>query len=164
MTSYLAGFEFTNSVLLPQLLFFNNLFVHFTFQLQSPPSFLPQSCPYKYPPTNPSSHSSQRRQNLLGHHPGKSSSSRTSHILFHWGSPGRGRGSNGRHQSQRQPPLQLLGDTHEDQTAHLLHMYKGCRSSLCMVFGWWFSLCDPPSLSFISAGIKGISPCLVWRA
>lgn len=30
------------------------------------------------------------------------------------GSPRRGKGSNGRQQSQRQTPLQLLGDTHDD--------------------------------------------------
>jgi hypothetical protein len=53
------------------------------------------------------------------------------------------RGSSNREQSQRQPPLQLLGDPHEDQGEHLLCMCRGPRSSPCMFFGWWFNLCEP---------------------
>lgn len=42
----------------------------------------------------------------------------------------------GRQQTQKQPLLQLLGNTHENQDAHLLHMWNGSRSSLCSLFGW----------------------------
>ena len=59
------------------------------------------------------------------------------------GSPGRGRGSNGRQQSQRQPLLQLLGDPHEDQAAHLLQMRRGSSSRSCMFPGWFPRLCEP---------------------
>jgi hypothetical protein len=42
------------------------------------------------------------------------------------GSPGRGRGFSGRQQNQRQLlPLQLLGNSHENQDAHLLGMSRG---------------------------------------
>jgi hypothetical protein len=41
------------------------------------------------------------------------------------GSPVRGRGANDRQQRQRQPPVQLLGDPHEDQAAHLLQKNRG---------------------------------------
>ena len=48
------------------------------------------------------------------------------------GSPARGKGPNGRQESlsQRQPLLQLLGDPHEDQATHLLHICRGPRTSL----------------------------------
>ena len=55
---------------------------------------------------------------------------------------GRGRGSNDRQQNQRQPLFQLSGDPHEDQAAH--GGSGGTRSSLCMLYDWWFSLCEPP--------------------
>jgi hypothetical protein len=51
------------------------------------------------------------------------------------GSPCRGRGSNGRQHGQRQPPLHLLGDPHEDHAKHLLQMCEGPRSSPYMLFG-----------------------------
>ena len=31
-----------------------------------------------------------------------------------------------------------------EHVTHLLHMCRGPRSSPCMLFGWWFSLCEPP--------------------
>ena len=40
-------------------------------------------------------------------------------------SPVRGRESNGRHLSQRQLPLQSVGDIHENQAAHLLQVCWG---------------------------------------
>ena len=51
-------------------------------------------------------------------------------------SPGRRKGSNSRQQSQRQPPLKLLGNSQEDQTAHLLQKCRGPRSNPSMLFGW----------------------------
>lgn len=60
------------------------------------------------------------------------------------GSSARGRGSNGRRWSQTQPLLQLLGDTCEDQAAHLLQMHRGPKFSSCMLFVWWFSHCETP--------------------
>jgi hypothetical protein len=60
------------------------------------------------------------------------------------GSPAREMESSGRPESQRQPPLQLLGNLHEDQATYLLQVCKGPRSSLCMLFGWCFSLCEHP--------------------
>lgn len=63
-------------------------------------------------------------------------------ILFYLGdSPVRGKGSNGRQQSQRHPLLLLLGISHEDPIAKLLHMCRGPRSVPCMLSGWCFSLC-----------------------
>lgn len=64
----------------------------------------------------------------------------SSPITAQQGSPVRRRGSNGRQQNQRQHPLQLLRDPHEDQAAHLLQMWP--RSRPGMLFGWWFSLCE----------------------
>ena len=45
------------------------------------------------------------------------------------GSQGRGRGSKGRQQSQRQSLLQFLGDSHEDQAAHLYKCWGGLGSA-----------------------------------
>jgi hypothetical protein len=36
----------------------------------------------------------------------------------------------------------MLGDLHEDQASHLLQMAIGPRSSLWMLFCWWFSICE----------------------
>jgi Holliday junction resolvasome RuvABC endonuclease subunit len=49
---------------------------------------------------------------------------------------GRGKGSKGRQQSQRQLHLQLLGDPHEDQAAELLQICGVPRSRLaCSLAG-----------------------------
>jgi hypothetical protein len=37
----------------------------------------------------------------------------------------------------------LLGNPYEDQAAHLLQICRGPGSSPCMLFDWWFSLCEP---------------------
>ena len=42
----------------------------------------------------------------------------------------------GRQQAQGQPLLQLLGNLHEDQAAHLLHICREPRSSLCWLLHW----------------------------
>jgi hypothetical protein len=47
-------------------------------------------------------------------------------------------------QSQRQPQCQLLGDSHEEKVAYLLHICKGLDLGSFMLFGWWFILCDSP--------------------
>jgi hypothetical protein len=53
------------------------------------------------------------------------------------GSSVKGMGCMGRQQIRAQPPLQLLGDPHEDQDAHLLHICGGPRSSPCSFFDLW---------------------------
>lgn len=40
--------------------------------------------------------------------------------------------------------LPLLVNRNNDQTTCLLPVFRECRSSLYMLFGWWFSLCEPP--------------------
>jgi hypothetical protein len=44
----------------------------------------------------------------------------------------------------RQSPFYFTSRPHEDQTAHLLQMCKGSRSSSSMLGGWWPSLCELP--------------------
>ena len=73
----------------------------------------------------------------------------------------------GRQQSQRQPLFQLLGHSHEGQSAYWLRMCwglgKGTRSSPCKLFGWWFSLCwahgpklvDSVDLLVMSSSLQG---------
>jgi len=76
--------------------------------------------------------------------PGTSSHCRTRCILSHWGHTrlqlGEWNLQAGRPQSQRQLLFRLLGDSHEDQPGYLLHKYRGPRSSICALFGWWFGL------------------------
>jgi hypothetical protein len=36
----------------------------------------------------------------------------------------------------------LLGDPHEDHAAQLLHICRRLRSVPCLLFCWWFSLCE----------------------
>jgi hypothetical protein len=67
----------------------------------------------------------------------------SSHTDARQGGSFKGTGSIGRQQIQEQPSLQLLGDLHEDQAAHLLQMCIGHRSSPCMFFAWRFSCCEP---------------------
>jgi len=75
------------------------------------------------------------------------------------GSPVMGMKSTGRQQSQEQRLPQLLRDPHEDQAAHLLHMFGKPRSSLCWLFGWWFSLWVSPrvQVSWLCWSSCGIS-------
>ena len=44
--------------------------------------------------------------------------------------------------SHKQSLFQLLEVPHEDQAAHLLHMYRGARSIPCILSDWWVSLCE----------------------
>ena len=124
-----------------------NLFIHFTFPSQSP--FLLSS---KSPPHYPLSHSplsfpletllregrqpTLAYQVLSGLNASSLSEARKSSLA-------RGMRSKGSQWSQRQHPFQLLGDPHEDQAARLLQMCQWPRSSLHMLFGCWFSLCEP---------------------
>ena len=52
--------------------------------------------------------------------------------------------SNDREQRPRQLLLHLLGDPHEDQVALLLQMFRGSRSSSCMLPGLWPRLSELP--------------------
>jgi hypothetical protein len=73
---------------------------------------------------------------ILGHLAGLCMSSPTQ---AQPGSPAVRRGS-----TKSEPPLlQLLGDPHEDQALPLLQMWRVSRYSPYMLFGCWFSLCDP---------------------
>jgi hypothetical protein len=65
------------------------------------------------------------------------------HLLLRLDKAVRGKVPEGRWLSQRQLLFLLSGDLHEDQAACLLHMCRGHRSVLCMLSGWWFSLCEP---------------------
>lgn len=38
----------------------------------------------------------------------------------------------------------IVRGPNEEQTAHQLHLCRGPRGSLCMLFGWWTNLCVPP--------------------
>jgi hypothetical protein len=55
--------------------------------------------------------------------------------------------------------LQLFGILHEDQAAHLLHMFRLPRSNPCMLFGWLFSLWEPPNvhISWLYLSSFGVS-------
>jgi hypothetical protein len=57
------------------------------------------------------------------------------------GSAVRRKESKGRQQSQSQPPLQLLGDPlYYTSATYVLEAWV----QPCMLFHWWFSLCEPP--------------------
>lgn len=87
------------------------------------------------------------------------------------GSPVRGRRASGRQLSQRQPPLHLLEDPHEEQAAHLPQMCREPRSSHRMLLGWWFSLWEPPhprhglrlvdSVGFIVVSLTPLAPSIL---
>lgn len=51
-----------------------------------------------------------------------------------------------RQQFYRQPPFQLLGDSHRDRDVCLLCMFHGPRFSLCMLTGYWISIWDRPEV------------------
>ena len=72
------------------------------------------------------------------------------------GSPYRGRGSNGRQQSQKQPQLQLLGDHIKTK----LHIGYKCVEDLgpAMFFGLWFSSSEPRDSRLINTvGLLSVS-------
>lgn len=85
--------------------------------------------------------SSQRSGTTLGPPVGSIDLS-TSHTEAQLGSLFRRKKSNIRQLSQRSHLLQWLVNRHEGQAAHLPQMYREPRSSPCMFFGWWFSLCE----------------------
>lgn len=129
------------------------LFIHFPSLSQPPPTSLPR--PTLRPPPSPLPYtphfpSLRRRRVTIPPPPYQPA-------LEHWvasglkesssgeadqGGPAKGKGSEGKqqHLSQRQPLLQLLKDSHENQATHLIYMCRGPRSSLWMLFGWWFNL------------------------
>ena len=122
-----------------------NLFIVFTYQIQSPLSFLSSSTL-----PHPLSHYTlpcSGYQPTLAHQIslGLSTSSPTE---AREGILTRRKGSKGR--QQREFPLQLLENLREDQAAHLLNMRKGPRSSPCMLFCWWLCLCEPHGPRFVS--------------
>jgi hypothetical protein len=139
-------------------LFSINLFTHFTSPSQ--PLLFPVSPSHCPSPPQPLTFTSEKGHTHTHTHththqiptyPGTSNHSRrlgTSSLTeARQGSPVRGTGSTGRQQSQIKSRFQMLKDSHEDRVAHLLHymFVWGWRgSSLCMLFGWWFSLWNPP--------------------
>lgn len=83
-------------------------------------------------------------ENLPWNPPWCSQTKKSSPTEARHSSPASRKGSKGLCQSQRYPLLLLLGDPHDVQTAHLLFMYRGSKSISCMLFGQWFSVCEPP--------------------
>lgn len=80
-------------------------------------------------------------------HFGISSHNRTKHFLSHWGQKAAqlAEGDPKTYNRVRDSPLlQMLGNSDEDQAAHLLQIY---RASMCMQpmhAGWWINLCELP--------------------
>ena len=116
------------------------LFIHITFQSQPPSSSSPRPALTNTLTPLPTPVLREGEAPLwyhftLGHRvpAGLSTSSPTK---AQTGGPGRGRGSNGRQQNQRQPQFQLLRDTNEDKVGHLLQIWgHGARPSSYMLFG-----------------------------
>lgn len=113
---------------------FSHLLIHFISWLKSTSPFSSQSHLHT-PPLIPTSPSPLRRednphcyQHTLAPHvtAGLGASSPTA---TRQGSPAK---------SQNQPLLHLLGDPHGDHVAHLLHICRGPRSSVCC-WGWILS-------------------------
>jgi hypothetical protein len=83
------------------------------------------------------------------------------------GRPVRGKGSRDRQQGQSQPLLLQLQVPHEDQAAHLLHMYQETTSISGMLFGWWFSFCEPlwsrlvDSVGFLVVSLATLDPSIL---
>jgi hypothetical protein len=73
------------------------------------------------------------------------------------GNPAKGKGSKGRQQSQRQPLLLLLV-LHEDQAVQLLHMFRGPRSTPCML-SVSVGPCD--SVGFLSVSLTSLAPSIL---
>lgn len=88
-----------------------------------------QSYPYKS--LLPLPHLPQR----MGSPPWTSSSSRTKHMLSNWAPTRQFNQEKGIQQSQRQPPLQLLGDVHGKDATHPINIYRGSRASPSLLFG-----------------------------
>lgn len=99
-------------------------------------------------PTSPPFSWEKERLPIGTHPPWYISHSGNKCILSLWGQtvqPSYGAGNpKTPQQSQRQPQCQLLGDSHEEKVAYLLHICKGLDLGSFMLFGWWFILCDSP--------------------
>ena len=117
-----------------------SLFIYCNPNSISAPSFSPRPT-LQIHPTVTLFHSPQGMERPLMYHPAlghqfEAELSSSSPTEAQPGSLTRGRGSNGRAQSQRWPPFQLLGEPHEDQGAHLLQMCRGPMSSSSLLSGW----------------------------
>jgi len=74
------------------------------------------------------------------------------------GRPFRERGSTGRQETQEHPLFQLLGNTQEDQAAHVLHTYRRPRYNQCSIFCSQFRVWEPPR---VQVSWQGWSSCRV---
>ena len=155
----MCSFRFITSFFF--FLFAHNLFFLFTLHHNhSPHSLLSsQSCPYKSPPL-PILLLLREGEGPLGYHLTLghlvlARLSNSSPTEAQPGSPGRGRGSNGRQASQRQPLFQLLDDSHEDQAVHLFQI---CRTaSACSFVGGFVSVNHHRPRFIDSVGILVVS-------
>jgi hypothetical protein len=101
--------------------------------------------PMKFYPQNPSSptflsHSLLRRE-------GNSGLGTSSPTEARQGSPAIGKEREAR--ESEQPLLHLLKGPNGVHDAHVLYICRGARSAPCVLFGWWFILCEPPWAQFI---------------
>jgi hypothetical protein len=134
--------------LLNLLSFFSVFFIHITTPLQFPSILSSHSHPCKPHPPLLLLILLRKEETFFGYNTtlghlvpaGLSTSSSTE---AQPGSPGRGRGSNSREQRQETAPAPMSGDPYEEQATHLRQTCVGPRSSPCMFFGWWPSLCEP---------------------
>jgi hypothetical protein len=119
----------------------------FTLYPNCSPPLLPVP-PHMAPSFHPSSpHLRRRRPLWVPTHPGVSSHCRTRHILSHWGQTRKLSSENGIYRQatdSETAPAQVAGGWRPSCTSATY--VWGLRTSPCLLFGWWFSLWELPSV------------------